>query len=93
MVEVKFTTHLQRYFPGLARVEQVEGDTVAEVVDNLNARFPGLAGYLLDDRGALRPHVNIFIGDQMIADRQRLGDAVAGGDRLFVFQALSGGSL
>ena len=62
MVEVKFTTHLQRYFPGLANVEQVDGDTVAGVLVNLNDRYPGLAGYLVDDRGALRPHVNIFIG-------------------------------
>ena len=92
MVEVKFTTHLQRYFPALQRVEAVHGDTVAEVLANLEARFPGLAAYLVDERGALRPHVNIFIGEEMIQDRQGLKDTVASGDRLFVFQALSGGS-
>ena len=91
MVEIKFTTHLQRYFPGLARVEHVDGDTVADVLANLNDRFPGLAGYLVDDRGALRPHVNIFIGGEMIQDRERLQDHLSQGDRLFVFQALSGG--
>lgn len=91
MPQVKFTTHLQRFFPGLNLVEEVEGDTVAAVIANLDARFPGLAGYIVDDHGALRPHVNVFIGEEMIQDRETLQDPVGEGDRLFIFQALSGG--
>lgn len=91
MVHVRFTNHLQRFFPGLQSVEQVEGETVAGVIAALDERFPGLRGYLLDDRGALRPHVNVFIGEEMIHDRETLQDPVGEGDRLYVFQALSGG--
>jgi len=50
-----------------------------------------LRGYILDDQHRLRKHVNIFINDAAISDRVTLSDAVAENDRVFVFQALSGG--
>lgn len=90
MPTVKFTRHLRRFFPALETVV-VEGRTVAEVVNALDAVHPGLAGYLVDDRGALRKHVNIFVEDEMVADRRTLSDAVTEESRLFVMQALSGG--
>lgn len=91
MPHVKFTSHLQRFFPGLQTVEEVEGSTVAEVVAALDDRLPGLAGYVVDEHGALRPHVNVFLGDDLIHDRERLQDPVGEEDQLFIFQALSGG--
>jgi hypothetical protein len=39
----------------------------------------------------LRTHVNIFIGDERVADRKRLSDPVRAGSRVFIMQALSGG--
>jgi sulfur-carrier protein len=90
MVRVKFTSHLYRYFPGLSEL-QLEANTVAEVIAELDNRFPGLAAYLVDDVGALRKHVNIFIGDSLIYDRKTLKDAVKSGDLVYVMQALSGG--
>ena len=91
MPQVKFTRHLQRFFPDLKLVETVPGQTVAEVVAALNARYPGLADYIIDERGALRRHVNIFIGETLIHDRRHLQDSVAEQDRVFILQALSGG--
>lgn len=91
MVRVRFTNHLQRFFPGLQKIEEVEAETVAGVVAALDERFPGLRDYLVDDHGALRPHVNVFIGDELIRDRETLEDTVGEGDQLYVFQALSGG--
>ena len=90
MPYVKFTSHLRRFFPDLSEGE-VEGKTVAEVVKALDERYPGLAGYVVDERGALRKHVNIFIGNQLIRDREQLQDPVAADDKVFIFQALSGG--
>jgi molybdopterin converting factor small subunit len=87
---VKFTRHLRRFFPDLDDV-QVEGETVADVIAALNQRYPGLADYIIDERGRLRQHVNIFIGDVLIRDRERLEDPVTEADQLFVLQALSGG--
>jgi sulfur-carrier protein len=90
MARVQFTRHLQRFFPGLEAVE-VEANTLAEVVAALDRRYPGLADYLIDERGALRRHVNIFIGETLLQDRERLSDAVGPESQVFVMQALSGG--
>jgi len=90
MPRVQFTRHLLAHFPALTEVE-VDGGTVGQVVVALDQRYPGLAGYLTDDQGSLRRHVNIFVNEELIRDRARLSDAVRPQDRLFVMQALSGG--
>lgn len=91
MASIKFTRHLVRFFPTLPDVAQANGRTVAEVLADLNRQYPGLADYVVDERGALRKHVNIFLGQDLIHDRQTLQDAVAETDQLYIFQALSGG--
>lgn len=88
---VKFTSHLQRFFPELQQNIPVEGDTVAEVVAALEKRYPGMAAYLVDEHGVLRQHVNIFVDDELIHDRKHLSDVVHDRHRVFIFQALSGG--
>jgi sulfur-carrier protein len=90
MPHVAFTRHLQRFFPDLTEGE-VAGATVREVVDALERRHPGLASYLTDDNGRLRRHVNVFVGDEPIADRDGLSDPLAPDARVFILQALSGG--
>ena len=90
MAHVQFTSHLRRFFPDLQPV-QVEAETVAEVVAALDRRFPGLARYVVDDQGALRKHVNIFLGEELVRDRRGLSDPVSGETRVFIMQALSGG--
>ena len=80
MAIVKFTGHLRRFFPDLKEME-VTGTTVAEIIKELDRYYPGMAGYLVDDQGALRQHVNIFIGNQLIRDRQRLQDQVMADDQ------------
>ncbi len=87
---VAFTRHLQRFFPTLEEGE-VPGTTVREVIDALEKRHPGFASYITDETGKLRRHVNIFVGEEPIYDRERLGDAVAPDARVFILQALSGG--
>ncbi|MEO8607558.1 MAG: MoaD/ThiS family protein [Chloroflexota bacterium] len=91
MPAVKFTTHLEKFFPGVTQGVSVEALTVAEVVTALDQRFPGLAAYLIDEQGALRKHVNIFVDDNLIHDRQTLSDALTPSNRVYIFQALSGG--
>ncbi|MCA9651715.1 MAG: MoaD/ThiS family protein [Myxococcales bacterium] len=92
MTKVELTTHLHAFFPVLAGRELlVEASTVAEVIDRLEAMAPGFAFYVCDERGRLRRHVNVFVGDEMIADRRRLSDPVGPDSRVFIAQALSGG--
>jgi molybdopterin synthase sulfur carrier subunit len=90
MALVKFTPNLKRFFPDLCEIE-VEGATVAEVLAAVEARWEGLADYIIDERGALRKHVNIFIGEDLINDKQNLSDAVGQNTRVYIMQALSGG--
>lgn len=90
MAQLSFTRHLNRFFPALAEGE-VPGATVREVIDELERRYPGFAAYIVDETGRLRRHVNVFVGDEPIADRERLGDALAPDSKVFIAQALSGG--
>lgn len=91
MAKVRFTSHLKRFFPDLTNGEMIAGNTVADVVAALDARHPGLGSYIVDERGALRKHVNIFIGDTLVHDPQRLQDPVDDETLVYIFQALSGG--
>lgn len=89
--QVALTRHLQRFFPTLKVVEEIPGGTVRELLDELERRFPGFAAYIVDETGRLRRHVNIFVREEPIFDRDALADEVAIGDRVHILQALSGG--
>jgi sulfur-carrier protein len=65
----------------------VEGATVAEVLRELERSQPPLGGWILDERGRVRRHINVFVNGEQAA-----GDTpVAGGDRIDVLPAISGG--
>ncbi len=72
-------------------VERVDGSTVRAVLDAYFERHPAARSYVLDDAGAVRKHVAVFVGDDLVSDRASLCDAVADDGRVHVFQALSGG--
>ena len=65
--------------------------TVWVVLEFYFAVHPRVRGYLLDDQGALRKHVAIFVNQELIRDRATQSDPVGAHDALFVAQALSGG--
>ena len=52
---------------------------------------PTLRGYVLDDQGALRRHVAVYVNGAAVRDRTRLSDPLGSDDEVYVFQALSGG--
>jgi hypothetical protein len=66
---------------------ETEGSTLGEVLTNLFADEPGLRNHLLDETGAIRPHVLIFV-DSMRAD---LATPVGPSSQVQVLQAVSGG--
>ncbi|MBL4716734.1 MAG: molybdenum cofactor biosynthesis protein MoaD [Bacteroidetes bacterium] len=90
MPKVKFTSALKRFYPQLTELE-IEASTVSEIIEVLKDSYPKLPDYIVDEHGALRKHVNIFISNKMIKDREHLTDEVAGNDEVFIMQALSGG--
>lgn len=92
MPTVTLTRHLYEFFPHLRGKELVvEADSVADVIVELEKLAPGIAFYVCDERGSLRTHVNVFIGEEMVADRVRLSDWLRADSRVFILQALSGG--
>ena len=90
MPKVRFTSNLKRFYPDLATME-VDSKTVAEVLNKVNENHAGLKDYIVDETGALRKHVHIFIGDEMVKDRTELKDKLTDADEVYIMQALSGG--
>ncbi len=89
MATIRFTSHLVRHRP--APMIVASGATLAEVLTTGLADDPLLAGYILDEQGRLRKHVNIYLNGALIVDRLRLTDVVAPEAEIYVLQALSGG--
>ena len=90
MAHVKFTPNLKRFYPAL-ETAQFEGSTVAELLDQINARHKGIKDYIVTEQGELRKHVNIFIGNEMVRDKIKLSDRLTDKDEVYILQALSGG--
>ena len=90
MIKVKFTSALKQFFPDL-RAREFEGTSIKEIIASIEAIYPGMQNYLLEEDGSLRKHVNIFVRDEMMTDRDTLSDTLAEGDEVLIFQALSGG--
>jgi molybdopterin converting factor small subunit len=90
MPTVKFTYALKRFFPGLSQT-LAKGDTLAAILDEMEASYPGVRSYVLDEQGQLRKHVNIFIDGTMIKDRANLSDPFSESSEIYIMQALSGG--
>ncbi len=89
MTRVTFTANIQRHLP--CPPADVSGRTVREVLDAVFAQNPKARGYVLDDQGAVRHHMQIFVGGAQVRDRTALSDEVPAGAELFIMQALSGG--
>ncbi|XXX79837.1 MoaD/ThiS family protein [Sorangium sp. So ce134] len=89
MAQITFTQNLARHVecPAL----EVAGGTVREALERYFALHPRVRGYVLDDQGALRKHVVIFVDGQQLRDRAGLSEPVREGTSLYVMQALSGG--
>jgi molybdopterin converting factor small subunit len=89
MARVSFTANIQRHVA--CPDTEAPGATVAEVLGHVFAANPRARFYVLDDQGALRRHMLIFVDNEVIADRARLSDPVRADSTVHVFQALSGG--
>ena len=72
-------------------MQEVPGRTLGEVLSGAFAENPRLRGYVLDDQGALRRHVAVFVNGRSVRDRARLSDPVGEDDEIYVLQALTGG--
>lgn len=89
MPKVVFTQNLQRHVP--CPPSSAPGNTVREVLDHVFSNNPRLRGYVVDETGALRKHMSVFVDGEHITDRKSLNDSVHTDSEIYVMQALSGG--
>ena len=78
---------LQRLFPGAPRRVELRAACVAEAIDGLDARWPGMADRIRDSRPAIRRHINVFVDGERAALETRLRE----GSTVIVMTAVSGG--
>jgi sulfur-carrier protein len=90
MALIRFTAALKRFYPNLEPVD-IQGNTVAALLSELEKKYPTITDYLIDEHGTMRQHIHIYIGDRMVMDRIALTDAVSDTEEIWVMQALSGG--
>lgn len=89
-VTVRIPTTM-RPMAGGASTVQVEGVTLAEVIANLDAAHPGFGDRLLDESGALRKFVNVFVADDDVRYLQGLHTPVPTGETVSIIPAVAGG--
>ena len=87
MATVLLPRSLLALFPGVEKRNEVEGETVGELIAGLDAAVPGMRDRLVEAGPRLRPHINVFV-DGEPAD---LATAVAPGSTVHVLPAVSGG--
>jgi molybdopterin converting factor small subunit len=66
----------------------VEGATIAELLQALERAEPALSGWILDERGRIRRHINVFVN----GEKGREDTAIGADDQIDVLPAISGGS-
>lgn len=89
MAQIRFTQNIQRHVE--CPPDSTSGSTVREVLDAYFIGYPRARAYVLDEHGALRKHMVVFVDGRGLVDRDTLSDPVAPDGLIDVIQALSGG--
>lgn len=90
-VEVRLPAILRQHADGEAVVVG-EGRTVRQVLDDLEARYPGLRARIVSDDGALHRFVNLYLNDEDVRYQGALDTEVRDGDTIAILPAVAGGS-
>lgn len=89
MPTVEFAPALTRHVH--CSPQQVEAASLRDALDHAFRAAPGLKPYVLDEQGAVRKHVAVFVNARQIASRTQLDVPLGPGDKVMVIQALTGG--
>ena len=90
MPTIHLPAALSGHAAGQRRVE-VAGTTVGKVLAALAQVHPGVGQRVLDDRGVVRRHVNVFVNGESIRYLDGIETPVADGDEVWILPAVSGG--
>ncbi|QIK75336.1 MoaD/ThiS family protein [Nocardioides piscis] len=89
-VSVRIPTILRTYTNGESEVT-ASGDTLAAVLDDLDANFAGIKGRVLDESGNLRRFVNVYVGNDDVRFLDNLDTPTPAGTQVSVIPAVAGG--
>ncbi|OGK81619.1 MAG: molybdopterin synthase sulfur carrier subunit [Candidatus Rokubacteria bacterium GWC2_70_16] len=89
-VLVRIPTPLRAVTKGAAEV-QAAGDTVAEVIEDLERQFPGLRERLVEEGGAVRRFINVYVNQEDIRFLQGATTTLKAGDEVSIVPAIAGG--
>ena len=89
-VSVRIPTPLRKFTNDQSDVE-IEGSSVGEVIDNLEASAAGIKEKLVDDDGSIRRFVNIYVNDEDIRFLDGADTAGEDGDSVTIVPAIAGG--
>jgi len=81
---------LRRYCGGATRLT-TQTQTVRAALQEIGHQYPSLYSGICDETGAVRRHVNVFVNDHHIRDREGLDTPLVQGDELVVLPSVSGG--
>ena len=91
-IEVRIPTILRSYTGG-AKVVEGAGDTLADLLADLDSRHAGLRGRLVTDAGALHRFVNVYVNDEDVRFLGALDAKLSDGDSITILPAVAGGAL
>ena len=89
-VSVRIPTILRTYTGGESEVS-ADGGTLAEVLESLDGSYPGIKARILDDQGAIRRFVNVYVGNDDVRFLQALETSTPEGTQISVIPAVAGG--
>jgi molybdopterin synthase sulfur carrier subunit len=89
-VTVRIPTILRNYTNNESTVE-VSAGTLVQIIDSLEASAPGIKARIVDDAGALRRFVNVFVGEEDVRFLDGIDTAIADGVTVSVIPAVAGG--
>ena len=91
MIEVHLATPLRPLVRG-ARAVNAEGKDLRQVLNNLEAGYPGFKEKVLEPDGSLKLFVNVFVNDEDVAFLKGLETTLKDGDVVSILPAVSGGA-
>jgi len=89
-IRVRIPTILRTYTGGASEVSAV-GSTLKEVLDSLDQSYPGIKGRIIDEQGALRRFVNVYVGNDDVRFLDGLDTPLGEGSQVSVIPAVAGG--
>jgi molybdopterin synthase sulfur carrier subunit len=89
-VSVRVPTILRTYTSGESEVK-ASGETLADVLDDLDASYSGIKARILDDNGELRRFVNVYVGNDDVRFLDNLATPTPEGTQISVIPAVAGG--